>query len=117
MGKAGAPHPLFFVSVAAEGLSNRVSLLFATLAGRSISVAAKGLMGAKRWRGSNDLWWEDFEGLPGGQAWFVGTLLSDRIPTGSGRVGISDRLHSPARSGRGGHVGVMPGKKLRARRG
>jgi hypothetical protein len=34
---------VFFVSVAAKGLSLAVSLLFATLAGRSISVAAKGL--------------------------------------------------------------------------
>jgi hypothetical protein len=35
--------PLFFVSVASKGLSQAVSLLFATLAGRSISVASKGL--------------------------------------------------------------------------
>jgi len=39
--------PRFFVSVASMGLSQAVSLLPATLAGRSISVAAKGLMGAK----------------------------------------------------------------------
>jgi len=39
--KGGAP--LFFVSVASKWLSQSVSLLFATLAGRSISVAAKGL--------------------------------------------------------------------------
>jgi hypothetical protein len=32
-----------FVSVASKGLSKNVSLLFATLAGRSISVAVKGL--------------------------------------------------------------------------
>ena len=32
---------MFFVSVASKGLSQTVSLLFATLAGRSISVAAK----------------------------------------------------------------------------
>ena len=37
------PHPVFSVSVASKGLSQTVSLLFATLAGRSISVAAKGL--------------------------------------------------------------------------
>src|SRR5712692_6064065 len=37
--------PLFFVSVAFKGLSHAVSLLFATLAGRSIGVAAKGLKG------------------------------------------------------------------------
>jgi len=41
----GIPHPLFFVSVAFKGLSQAVSLLFATLAGRSISVASKGLRG------------------------------------------------------------------------
>jgi len=35
--------PLFFVSIASKGLSQDVSLLFATLAGRSISVAVKGL--------------------------------------------------------------------------
>jgi len=35
--------PLFFVSVASKGLSLDVSLLFATLAWRFISVAAKGL--------------------------------------------------------------------------
>jgi len=34
---------MFFVSVASKGLSWAVSLLFATLAGRFISVAAKGL--------------------------------------------------------------------------
>jgi hypothetical protein len=36
-------HPPFFVSVASKGLSQTVSLLFATLAGRYISVAVKGL--------------------------------------------------------------------------
>jgi len=36
-------YPLFFVSVASKGLSQAVSLLFATLAGRYISVAGKGL--------------------------------------------------------------------------
>jgi hypothetical protein len=35
--------PRFFVSVASKGFTKPVSLLFATLAGRSISVAAKGL--------------------------------------------------------------------------
>jgi hypothetical protein len=34
---------MFFVSVAAKELSQAVSLLFATLAGGSISVAVKGL--------------------------------------------------------------------------
>jgi hypothetical protein len=43
--KEMTPTPLFFVSVAAKGVSFAVSLLFATLAGRSISVAAKGLRG------------------------------------------------------------------------
>ena len=38
--------PLFFVSVASKGVSLAVSLLFATLAGISISVAAKGVRGA-----------------------------------------------------------------------
>jgi hypothetical protein len=36
-----SPHPLFFVSVASKGLSPAASLLFATLAGKSISVASK----------------------------------------------------------------------------
>ena len=40
---ASLPTPLFFVSVAAKGVSHAVSLLFATLAGEPISVAAKGL--------------------------------------------------------------------------
>jgi hypothetical protein len=37
---------MFFVSVASKGVRNAVSLLFATLAGMSISVAAKGVRGA-----------------------------------------------------------------------
>src|SRR5260370_19565426 len=37
------PTPVFFVSVASKGLSQAVSLLFATLARRPISVASKGL--------------------------------------------------------------------------
>jgi len=40
--------PVFFVS-ASKWLSQGVSLLFATLAGGSISVASKGLRGANRW--------------------------------------------------------------------
>jgi hypothetical protein len=58
MGRIG-PHPLFSVNVASKGLNWAVSLLFATLAWRSISVAAKGLkaivgsnrdrVGAGRW--------------------------------------------------------------------
>jgi hypothetical protein len=39
----GTPAPVFFVSVASKGLSQAVSLLFATLARRPINVAAKGL--------------------------------------------------------------------------
>src|SRR5260370_40722979 len=42
---AAPPTPRFFVSVASKGLSQTVSLLFATLAGRFISVASKGLKG------------------------------------------------------------------------
>jgi hypothetical protein len=47
------PSPLFLVSVASKGLSPTVSLLFATLAGKTISVAAKGLTRMLRWRESN----------------------------------------------------------------
>src|SRR6266852_4307733 len=48
------PHPWFFVSVASKGLSLAVSLLFATLAWKPISVAAKGLkasVGSNQWTG------------------------------------------------------------------
>jgi hypothetical protein len=38
--------PLFFVSVPFKGVTVSVSLLFVTLAGRTISVAAKGVSGA-----------------------------------------------------------------------
>src|SRR5882672_9011703 len=55
------PAPLFFVSVASKGLTPTVSLLFATLARRSISVAAKGLTGADCWRESNCVGSEDSE--------------------------------------------------------
>jgi hypothetical protein len=46
--------PLFFVSVASKGFTHAVSLLFATLAGIFISVAAKGLMGefSEVWQGT-----------------------------------------------------------------
>jgi len=54
---------MFFVSVASKGLKSAVSLLFATLAGSSISVAAKGLTRTKRWRESNRVGAEDFEGV------------------------------------------------------
>ncbi len=37
------PYPMFFVSTVSKGLSRAVSLLFATLARISISVAVKGL--------------------------------------------------------------------------
>jgi hypothetical protein len=39
---------VFFVSVASKGFSKTVSPLFATLAGRFISVAVKGLRGTGR---------------------------------------------------------------------
>ena len=58
-------HPLFFVSVAAKELSEAVSLLNATLTGRSISVAFKGLMDANCGRGGSRLGWEYFEGVGG----------------------------------------------------
>ena len=54
---------MFFVSVASKGFSRAVSLLFATLAGRSISVADKGLMPTDCWRESNGLGWEEFGGV------------------------------------------------------
>src|SRR6266403_5496870 len=57
------PTPLFFVSVASKGFSPAVSLLFATLAGRSISVAAKGLTRTKCWQESNWVGAEDSEGV------------------------------------------------------
>jgi hypothetical protein len=56
-------YPLFFVSVASKGFSFGVSHLFATLAGRFISVAAKGVTQAMYWRDSNVLEWEDFGGV------------------------------------------------------
>jgi hypothetical protein len=59
------PSPLFFVSVASKGLSQSISLLFATLAGRCISVAAKGLIRAKRRREISCVGWEDFERVRG----------------------------------------------------
>jgi hypothetical protein len=55
--------PLFFVSVASKGFSFGISLLFATLARRFISVAAKGLTRAMCWRDSNILEWEDLGGV------------------------------------------------------
>jgi hypothetical protein len=55
--------PRYFVSVASKGLSPAVSLLFATLARRFISVAAKGLIGGGGWRESNGMGCEDSGGL------------------------------------------------------
>jgi hypothetical protein len=55
--------PAFFVSVTSKGVSFAVSLLFATLAGESISVVVKGLMETVCWRESNDMGWEDFGGV------------------------------------------------------
>ena len=43
--------PVFFVSVASKGFSWAVSFLFATLAGRLISVANKGLREEQRLEG------------------------------------------------------------------
>ncbi len=54
---------MFFVSVASKGLSHSVSLLFATLAGRCISVAAKGFTQARCWREGNRLGWENLGGV------------------------------------------------------
>jgi hypothetical protein len=65
----GTPSPVFFVSVASKGVRFSVSLLFATLAGRSISVAAKGVtlrcseravVGFSLWRQDREAsrgWW------------------------------------------------------------
>src|ERR1700687_4118999 len=44
------PIPVFFVSVASKGLRQTVSLLFAILAGGSISAAAKGLGAFAGWK-------------------------------------------------------------------
>jgi hypothetical protein len=61
--EAAAPTPLFFVSVASKGVNFEVSLLFAALTGGFISVAAKGLTGARCWQEGNWLGWEDFGGV------------------------------------------------------
>jgi hypothetical protein len=61
---------VFFVSVASKGVRFSVSLLFATLAGRFISVASKGLGDArclKKVTGGDGRILEEFEGLLGGQ--------------------------------------------------
>jgi hypothetical protein len=56
------PTPRFFVNIASKKVSSAVSLLFAILAGRSISVAAKGLMQANGWREDSLVRSRDFEG-------------------------------------------------------
>jgi hypothetical protein len=56
------PLPRFFVSVASKGVRFGVSLLSATLTGRFVSVADKGLMGVRCWRESKGLGWEAFAG-------------------------------------------------------
>src|SRR5258708_4667515 len=55
--------PSFFVSVAVKGVSSAVSLLFATLAGKCISVASKGVRGAGCRRESDGGRYEEFEGI------------------------------------------------------
>jgi hypothetical protein len=54
---------VFFVSVASKAVSPAVSLLFATLAGESISVADKGLTQANCLREGNFVRPNDFEGV------------------------------------------------------
>ena len=51
--RAEFPTPLFFVSVASKRFSSAVSLLFATLAGKTINVASKELTRTKCWRKGN----------------------------------------------------------------
>src|SRR5712692_6877215 len=91
------PHPLFFVSVASKGLSHAVSLLFATLAWGSISVAAKGLTGADCGRERSREGWEEFGGVRR-TAW-----RGDR--------------ETEEQQARGEEIGVRPGKKWADRRG
>ena len=64
--------PRIFVSIASKGLSPAASLLFATLARKTIHAAAKGLTRTECWRESNWAGGEDFEGPRGGGAWFAG---------------------------------------------
>jgi hypothetical protein len=63
MGLREKPLPGFLVNVAFKGFGPAISLLFAALAGRFISVAAKELTGAYCWRKSNCLRWEDLRGV------------------------------------------------------
>jgi hypothetical protein len=51
--RAEVPTPLFLVDVASKGFSSSVSLLFATLAGKTISVASKELKEEEQ--GSNEV--------------------------------------------------------------
>ena len=62
-GPESETHPLFFVSVESKGFRDCVSRLFAILAGRFVSVAAKGLTRAEYWRESNWVGREDFGGV------------------------------------------------------
>jgi hypothetical protein len=48
VGRRG-PTPAVFVSVAFKGVSSDVSLLFAALVGKFVSVAAKGVRGVDCW--------------------------------------------------------------------
>ena len=68
---------MFFVSVAAKGLSPAVSLLFATLAGKSISVAAKGVRGRAESEKVTGAGREDLEGVRR-TAWRASILARDR---------------------------------------
>jgi hypothetical protein len=69
--KNDTPHPLVFVSVASKGFGYDVSPLFATLAGRFISVAAKGL---KARMGSGQC-----AVVRGEERWNVGTLVGLKV--------------------------------------
>src|SRR5438132_14226871 len=88
----GTPHPWFFVSVASKGFSAAVSLVFATLAEKSISVAAKEVRGVNCRRKSNSEKCEEFVAVgriarrPGTvrKAPSFPTGLESVIPTGSG---------------------------------
>ena len=88
------PHSLFFVSVASKGLSSAASLLFATLAGRFISVAAKGLTRTKCWRESNWVGSEDFVGVRRTTWRPVMVREAPSFPTGLRRAEGSCRLQA-----------------------
>jgi hypothetical protein len=61
--KGCALPPRFFVSVASKGVNSAVSLLFATLARESVSVAVKGLKGVSCWREGNAFGRDDSRGV------------------------------------------------------